>query len=375
MKRPQKKGTPLINDRLVRLATTFVVVGWLLNLLLLLIAGWDSGHGGTFGDRFGAVNALFSGLAFVGIIYSLLLQRQDLRNQQAELQLQREEMKLQRVEMGMQREELARSRISLERQSFEDTLFRMIENHRIVTGQVNGVISGSHSILETDEHYEGNDYFTMLQYQIQNVAEILTNHDWVGSDSSKYSTNQQFSTKAGNLQGYRKVVDAYEAEEAHFQKAKESTRKAVDIAYALVNLVHEGEFIQWWNDSMTIFDFLLSSYRLQLRDHDSAVEHSKSAIEKRYKFYMDLLTSQMHPAEIMILFHHCQATNAPLWKYFKEFKFGRSLTYGSWTLGSFEGWGWVRVRTPHKILAGVMKDSEREENADAESPPSKSPAE
>jgi hypothetical protein len=33
---------------------------------------------GQFGDKFGAINALFSGFAFAGIIFTLLLQRQDL---------------------------------------------------------------------------------------------------------------------------------------------------------------------------------------------------------------------------------------------------------------------------------------------------------
>ena len=33
---------------------------------------------GQFGDKFGAANALFSGLAFAGIIITLLLQRRDL---------------------------------------------------------------------------------------------------------------------------------------------------------------------------------------------------------------------------------------------------------------------------------------------------------
>ena len=33
---------------------------------------------GQFGDLFGAVNATFSGLAFAGLIYAILLQREDL---------------------------------------------------------------------------------------------------------------------------------------------------------------------------------------------------------------------------------------------------------------------------------------------------------
>jgi len=37
---------------------------------------------GQFGDMFGAVNSLFSGLAFFGIIITLFLQRKDLQVQQ-----------------------------------------------------------------------------------------------------------------------------------------------------------------------------------------------------------------------------------------------------------------------------------------------------
>ncbi len=39
---------------------------------------------GTFGDMFGAVNALFSGLAFLGVIYALLLQHDELDLTKAE---------------------------------------------------------------------------------------------------------------------------------------------------------------------------------------------------------------------------------------------------------------------------------------------------
>ena len=47
---------------------------------------------GQFGDMFGVVNTLFSGLAFAGVIYAILLQREDLT-------LQREELKLTRAEL------------------------------------------------------------------------------------------------------------------------------------------------------------------------------------------------------------------------------------------------------------------------------------
>jgi hypothetical protein len=48
---------------------------------------------GQFGDMFGAANATFSGLAFAGLIYAILLQREDLALQRAELELTRQELK------------------------------------------------------------------------------------------------------------------------------------------------------------------------------------------------------------------------------------------------------------------------------------------
>jgi len=40
---------------------------------------------GTFGDMFGALNTLFSGWAFLGLIFTLLLQRQQLDDQRQEI--------------------------------------------------------------------------------------------------------------------------------------------------------------------------------------------------------------------------------------------------------------------------------------------------
>lgn len=56
----------------------------ILILVIFVIYGFviwwsfeDGGDRGTFGDMFGAVNALFSGLAFAGVLYTINLQRRD----------------------------------------------------------------------------------------------------------------------------------------------------------------------------------------------------------------------------------------------------------------------------------------------------------
>lgn len=48
---------------------------------------------GTFGDSYGALNTLFSGLAFAVLILSLFLQRKELEAQRIELEAQRNEIK------------------------------------------------------------------------------------------------------------------------------------------------------------------------------------------------------------------------------------------------------------------------------------------
>lgn len=64
----------------------------------------------AFGSMFGGINTLFSGLAFCGVIYAILLQGK-------ELALQRDELKLQREELALTRNELKRSADAQQEQS------------------------------------------------------------------------------------------------------------------------------------------------------------------------------------------------------------------------------------------------------------------
>lgn len=64
---------------------------------------------GTFGDSFGALNTLFTGLAFAALIVSLRQQGDELKLQREALEAQRQELALQRDALREQRDELARS--------------------------------------------------------------------------------------------------------------------------------------------------------------------------------------------------------------------------------------------------------------------------
>ncbi len=69
-----------------------VVLLWLLSLMAIYWIGDDWSIRGTIGDTFGAVNALFSGLAFAALVYTIILQRREIRLNRSEIELNRREL-------------------------------------------------------------------------------------------------------------------------------------------------------------------------------------------------------------------------------------------------------------------------------------------
>ncbi|MGA6117407.1 hypothetical protein [Sphingobacterium anhuiense] len=69
------------------------------------------------GDSYGALNTLFSGFAFAGIIISIFSQNQELKLQRKELRLQRREIKLNREELIENRKELSIQSSQMQRQA------------------------------------------------------------------------------------------------------------------------------------------------------------------------------------------------------------------------------------------------------------------
>lgn len=76
-----------------------VTVLWVATPFLTRWQYSDPAMRGQFGDLFGSINALFSGLAFVGVIVAILLQKQELGLQRQELRDTRQEMQYSREEM------------------------------------------------------------------------------------------------------------------------------------------------------------------------------------------------------------------------------------------------------------------------------------
>lgn len=101
----------------------------------------DLGHRGQFGDMFGAVNALFAGLAFAGIIWAIILQKN-------ELELQREELAHTRKEIKGQKEQLHAQDQTLKKQNFENSFFQLLNSHNNIVSSLH--IRGAGSSADFD---------------------------------------------------------------------------------------------------------------------------------------------------------------------------------------------------------------------------------
>lgn len=98
------------------------VISWIALELAVALFGRRWVRLSEWGDAFGAVNALFSALAFAGLVYAIVLQRR-------ELALQRKELRATRAELKGQREQLEAQNATFLRQSFENTFFQLLRLH------------------------------------------------------------------------------------------------------------------------------------------------------------------------------------------------------------------------------------------------------
>jgi hypothetical protein len=117
-----------MSNRSLSIALVFTITALVVGYAAFLIhASWPLDFGnvdkaGVFGDSFGVLTSLFSGLAFAGIIFTILLQRD-------ELQLQRRELELTRGEIKNQNQ-------TIEKQNFENTLFQMLRLHNDIVNTI-----------------------------------------------------------------------------------------------------------------------------------------------------------------------------------------------------------------------------------------------
>ncbi len=147
---------------------------------------------GTFGDMFGGVNALFSGLAFAGLIYAILLQR-------VELRLQRTELEATRRELEGQKEQMAAQVKTLKQQVFDNTFFQLLRLH-------NDIVNAIDLVGDSTRITKGRDCFAVFYKRLRKQYENVCNDE----------KNKHLSDRVRVQEAYQAFYEENQAEIGHY---------------------------------------------------------------------------------------------------------------------------------------------------------------
>ena len=178
---------------LMAVVLVWALSGWLLHL---------DQERGTFGDMFGAVNALFSGLAFATLIYTIHLQRHELRLQRIELAQTREELAGQKLQLAAQNE-LMRA------ENFESSFFRVL-------GVLADIVGTMDIHKSSGPELRGRDCFVFFYNNLGNRYE-----------SSPDPTNSGFEHAAIRV-AYSDFYRRYQGDVGHYFRTLYNLVKLVD---------------------------------------------------------------------------------------------------------------------------------------------------
>ncbi len=153
----------------------FLKKHWLLLVALVAIAVyiaylflmWDTGeilkNRGKFGDSFGAVSALFAGLAFVILLYTMLLQKTELELQREALQGQNKTLQKQNKTLQKQNKTLQKQNKTLQKQDFGRAFFQLLGLHNEIVNSIELV----RNIDRKEVTYSGRECFSRMSGELE----------------------------------------------------------------------------------------------------------------------------------------------------------------------------------------------------------------
>lgn len=162
---------------------------WAIIIAVIVISLWLSNgyfahslkEPGTFGDMFGAVNSLFTGMAFVGVIYAILLQRH-------EVGLLQEELRRTKDIFDAQQDLAAKQAENLKVQLFEGTFFNYFN---VFTGLVEALDLRSGKRTDSTVVSKGKDVLSTKLGDILDNAKRI-NGGFLGSTVPKELTDKAY---------------------------------------------------------------------------------------------------------------------------------------------------------------------------------------
>ncbi len=191
---------------------SFLLIGGVLSIVIIYaglllfitwpISEWSINKSGVFGDSFGVLTSLFSGLAFAGLIITIIMQKD-------ELALQREELSLTREELSGQKEELKIQNETMKKQQFENTFFQMLSLHSEIVKNISisNINLPSQKYNKYDAFKHLHDFFKkkLSTRKPEKISRLYINNMYLNHIYDNYKN--QFGIYFRNLYNIIKFID------------------------------------------------------------------------------------------------------------------------------------------------------------------------
>lgn len=244
----------------------------------------------NFGDKFGFVNSLFSGLALAVIIFSIMLQQK---------------------ELSLQRKELNDTRKEFADQNFQTTFFNLLQTQQQITNEIFGTIWDLKSYdKEYKKEFNGRKFFNYSKYELERILNSLSNNvfikynPFIEYDEYSRPSSDDEESELTRKQRIAYTNFYYAIDETLWIKGKDMTsQKKAKLAYAIFFNKFGYVVGHYFRHFYHILKFLRNLEIQQLSKAKS--NEKKTKIELKFRQYADFVQAQMTIPEMFLLHYNC----------------------------------------------------------------------
>ena len=259
-----------------------------------------------FGGQFGAVNALFSGLAFAGLIFTIILQKK-------ELSLQREELTETRAELRGQKEQMEEQNKTLQIQRFESTFFHMLELHQQNVCEIS--VGNDHGRLAFNRFFE----ILRARYQavVKTVNEIMD--DKSNNLREKVILSKWNEAKVNDFCMRYAYGHFFYGRDYHVSYLSDSDSRSIEECVSF-NMPHNMSIPMGHSNLYTTvyFSSQLGHYYRHIYHIVRFVEHQNILDDNEKYQYVKMLRSQLSDDEQVLFYYNALSAMGEPWIRHKE---------------------------------------------------------
>jgi hypothetical protein len=278
------------NKKLIILGSlSAIIILWALSWIFIDIL-FPSGNEdyladrGTFGDKFGFINSLFSGLALTGIIISIYFQQ---------------------YELSLQRQELSETRKEFKDQNFQTTFFNLLKTQRQLAEEIDCYIWNLRNYQDEEfTHIKGRNFFNISKLELERIINALKSknyskyHVWDQGDDHEYGPNSEW--EADNLTESRKILytfHIFNINKEIFDSSKSMNENQIaSLAFQIFYNKYSYVFGHYFRHLYHILNFL-ENYKKEL-DENSIEDISINN-------FVNFIQAQMSIPELFLLYYNC----------------------------------------------------------------------